>query len=129
MPRKSSSALNVLRSVASEHEYTEWRRATDTPQRYVVDIDQVEFRGETPVALIDLKAWPHYETDGYWKTVEDGSWNYAGKCYRNLSQVLGCGAFYVFSNVANNRVRVLNLGDMQWRDFDCREYADWLRSL
>lgn len=123
--------INSLRSNLLEAEYTQWRKGlVRHPNQYVIDIDQVEFRGETPVALIDLKTWPRYETPSYWEKVAKSSYTFAGKMYRKQAQGMGCKAYYVFPNFDIDTVMVYGLSDnFGWRRMTVEGYEKWLMTL
>lgn len=121
---------NVLRNSISELEYEAWRRGLNTNGQYVIDVDQIEFVGEEPVALIDLKTWPRYVSDGYWVTViENAKKSFTTKQYVRLAQLMGIGAYYVFINWNTSDVVVIRLGTYDIRHWTLEKYEQWLRSL
>jgi hypothetical protein len=121
---------NQKRSILSEHAYTQWRRGLGHHHnQYVIDIDQVEYRGEEVVALIDLKAWPDYDNPAYWARVAENQ-TFAGRMYCKMAGILGCRAYVVFSDIEAGTFMVYGLMDEEgWRRYNMEHYEAWLMSL
>lgn len=124
-------SINVMRGNLAEHEYKAWRMGLGTKHRhqYAIDIDQLEFRGEELLAMIDLKNWPTYESEKYWDTVRDNTAKYSSRMYRELAERLGVVAYYCFANFPEDKIRILSLMDLSWRVMTVGAYEEWLMTL
>ena len=127
----SASAINQLRGNLFEAEYAEWRNShKEYKKQCVIDIDQIEYRGDKPVAVIDLKTWPRYETPKYWEVVKERSDNFSTAQHIKIAQLLGCRAYYVFPNISGDVVMVLPLGtESDWHRTTLEGYKNWLLNL
>ena len=122
--------MSKNRGVDAERNYSKWRYGLQTDGRYCIDVDFVEWRGDVPVALIDIKQWPTKATPAYWRTcVSNARKPGTANLHRGLAKMLGIQAYHVFINWTNGDVVMFELEALEVIHTNLDGYEKWLTSL
>jgi len=98
----------------------------------VHDVDQVEWRGDEPVAVIELTTHGHIDENDIKDAVRHRIWHqYSGRKLRTIATALGVPFFVVLMDYNCKRLSVCQLEneDAEWVDMSRDAYRAWLSAL
>ena len=109
--------------------YKSWRYQWNVSG--VHDVDQIEWRGDYPVAVLELTTNPHIDQKVKDKVAHRLWYQFSGKKLRHVAKALGVPFYIVLMDFNVEKIRVCHQTspDANWGDMSRDVYRHWLSSL
>ena len=109
--------------------YRQWRYRWDVGA--VHDVDQIEWRGDYPVALLELTTHRHINLKVKDKVAHRLWHQFSGKKLRHVAEALGVPFYIVLMDFNVEKISVCHQTspDANWADMSRDVYRHWLSSL
>jgi hypothetical protein len=109
--------------------YKSWRYQWNVSG--VHDVDQIEWRGDYPVAVLELTTNPHIDQKVKDKVAHRLWYQFSGKKLRHVAKALGVPFYIVLMDFNVEKISVCQQTspDANWADMPRDVYRHWLSSL
>ena len=109
--------------------YKSWRYQWNVSG--VHDVDQIEWRGDYPVAVLELTTNPHMDQKVKDKVAHRLWYQFSGKKLRHVAKALGVPFYIVLMDFNVEKISVCQQTspDANWADMPRDVYRHWLSSL
>lgn len=109
--------------------YKSWRYQWNVSG--VHDVDQIEWRGDYPVALLELTTHRHINLKVKDKVAHRLWYQFSGKKLRHVAEALGVPFYIVLTTFNSEEISVCHQTspDANWVDMSRDVYRHWLSSL
>ena len=109
--------------------YKSWRYQWNVSG--VHDVDQIEWRGDYPVAVLELTTNPHIDQKVKDKVAHRLWYQFSGRKLRHVAKALGVPFYIVLMDFNVEKISVCHQTspDANWADMSRDVYRHWLSSL